>query len=55
MTKEEKELKPHWDRLVRKLKEYGNGKVVIEFQDGLPVKIREIEGKDRDIDLTQNS
>ena len=45
--------KPHWDRLKELLKEYGNGSCKIDFQDSLPVRVIEIEGKKRDIDLTK--
>ena len=45
--------KPHWDRLARKLKEYGNGQAIIDFADGLPIKIVSIEGKGRNLDLTK--
>ena len=45
--------KIHWQRLKEFIEHFKNGRVVLDFQDGLPVKIREIEGKDRDLDLTQ--
>ena len=46
--------KPHWDRLIRKLQEYCNGQITLDFQNGLPIKIVSIEGKDRNIDLTKD-
>jgi len=46
--------KPHWDRLKKELIKKGNGKVILYFQDALPIKIEEIEGKERDIDLTKD-
>ena len=47
--------KPHWDRLIKLMGIYCNGKVVIDFQNGLPIRIVEIEGKDRNIDLTKDT
>lgn len=49
----DKEEKPHWERLKIILKQYGNGRCVIEFQDDLPITIVEIEGRKKDIDLTK--
>ena len=45
--------KEHWKRLKEKVEEYGNGNCEIIFENGLPVRIVKIEGKDRDIDLTK--
>lgn len=45
--------KLHWDRLKQELAKKCNGKVILYFQDALPIKIEEIEGKERDIDLTK--
>ena len=49
----EKELKPHWRRLIREVEQMQNGSCTLDFQNGLPVGIREIEGKKRDVDLTK--
>ena len=49
------DLKPHWLQLIEKMKQYRNGTVVIDFQDGLPIRVVTIEGKDRDIDLTKTN
>ena len=51
MTQEQE--KPHWKRFKEEIAKWKHGQATIDFQDGLPVKIVCIEGKDRDIDLTK--
>ena len=48
-------LKPHWERLIAMIQERKNGKCVFDFQDGLPIRVVEIESRDRDIDLTKET
>ena len=45
--------KEHWKRLKEELEKYRNGTCKIDFQDALPIRIVEIEGKKRDVDLTR--
>lgn len=47
------EEKIHWIRLKAEFEKFGNGKALVFFQDGLPVRIPEIEGKKEQIDLTK--
>ena len=45
--------KPHWKKLKDIIQDFGNGKAIIVFQDGLPVQIDEIEGEKKNINLTK--
>ena len=47
------ELKSHWQRLIELIEQYRNGEVTLVFQDGLPIRVRKIEGKNEDVDLTK--
>lgn len=50
MTEDEK---PHWIKLKEVVRTFGNGEVVVKFQDELPVLIVEIRGEKNNIDLTK--
>lgn len=52
--KDDELKKPHWDRLVRVLKEMGNGEISLKFQDNLPVRILNVKGEKTNIDLTKD-
>ena len=47
-------MKPHWDRFRKLIEEYQNGKCTLQFRDGLPYKIDNIEGRAENIDLTKD-
>ena len=47
------EEKPQWTKLKAELAKYENGRAVIYIQDGVPVRIVEIEGRKTEIDLTK--
>jgi len=48
------EEKLHWKRLKEVIEKFKNGKITtLYFEDSLPVRIGEIEGKDKEIDLTK--
>ena len=51
--KEMQEMKPHWQRFFKLISEYQNGKCTLQFRDGLPYKIDNIEGRAENIDLTK--
>ena len=50
----EKDLKPHWVRLIKLVEAYHNGTITtLKFQDDLPVFVGKIEGEKEQIDLTK--
>lgn len=47
--------KIHWIKLKEILAHFQNGRVTITFQDGLPILIEDIEGRDKQINLTKEN
>jgi len=45
----ENELKPHWQWLIGEIGKKVNGKCIIYFEEKLPIKIEDIEGREREI------
>ncbi len=46
-------LKPHWIKLIDFVDKLKNGTIVVDFQDGLPVKFKIHEIKQEEFDLTK--
>ena len=55
MSANTKEEKIHWIKLRQYIENFGNGRVILSFQDGLPVHIEQIEGSKKEIDLTKEN
>lgn len=49
----EKDLKPHWQRLIRLIELLENGEATVKFEAGLPVRVIKAEGKIEQKDLTK--
>ena len=47
------ELKPHWTKLIDFVKILKNVRLTIDFQDGLPIKIKIKEIQQEEFDLTK--
>jgi hypothetical protein len=41
----DKDLKPHWLRLIRLIESLENGEITLKFQNGLPIVVVKAEGR----------